>query len=192
MSLFHFSDNHFRPWPYIDSLDDQETEEVIDAKILNIIGSCGHDDCEDCRQWIAYPQSLFGNWTKKPVRKCGIERAVMDREHSSTIYTVDVLENGVFGDSGEERVTTSNKRQYWRNSLQPEVSIDLCIITIMSELFVSVRAEYVYVHYSWTRCRVPSSRCLAPGQSSSPNVYIYHESLTQAQQIYRRAVLFQF
>jgi hypothetical protein len=59
------------------SMDDQENEDVIDAKILNFIGSCGHDNCH---LWIAYPQSLFGNWTAKPVRKCGIECAVKDRE----------------------------------------------------------------------------------------------------------------
>jgi hypothetical protein len=103
-------------------LADQEKEEVIDARVLAVIGSCGHDHCEDCRNWTAYPQSLFGNWTIKPVKKCGIERAVKDREHSSTIYTVDVLENGVFGDSGEYKVTTTNKREYWRNVLLPEAS----------------------------------------------------------------------
>jgi hypothetical protein len=120
------------PWPYIDSLADQEDEEVIDAKIPNVIGSCGHDNCEDCRIWIAYPQSLFGNWTTKPVQKCGIERAVKGREHSSTIYTADVMEDGVFGDSGEFEVTTRNKRQYWRNTLTAE-----------RELGVRVRALFV-------------------------------------------------
>ena len=111
------------PWPYIDSLADQESEEVIDAKIPAIIGSCGHNNCDDCKNWIAYPQSHFGNWTIKPVRKCGIERAVKNRDHSSTIYTVDVLENGVFGDSGETQVTSENKREYWRETLLPEVSV---------------------------------------------------------------------
>jgi hypothetical protein len=112
-------------------LDDQENEDVIDAKILNVIGSCGHDNCQDCTLWIAYPQSLFGNWTAKPVRKCGIERAVKDREHSSTIYTVDVLEDGVFGDSGEYRVTSRNKREYWKNTLQPEVIVNLSLFSFI-------------------------------------------------------------
>lgn len=44
-----------------------------------------------------------------------------DREHSSTIYTVDVLDTGVFGDSGEVKVTATNKRDYWNNVLLPEV-----------------------------------------------------------------------
>jgi hypothetical protein len=108
-------------------LADQESEEVIDAKIPAIIGSCGHDNCDVCRLWTAYPQSLFGNWTIKPVRKCGIEHAVKDREHSSIIHTVDVLDNGVFGDSGEYRVTSRNKREYWRDTLLPEVSANLTL-----------------------------------------------------------------
>jgi len=95
---------------------------VIDAKILSIIGSCGHKDCEDCGQWTSYPQSLFGAWTIKPVRKCGIEWVVKDREYSSKIYTIDVLENSVFGDSGEFWVTSGNKQEYWRDSLLPDAS----------------------------------------------------------------------
>jgi hypothetical protein len=104
-------------------LSDQESEEVIDAGIPAVIGSCGHDDCEDCKNWTAYPQSHFGNWTIKPVRKCGIERAVQ-RENSSTIYTVDVLEDGVFRDSGQAKVTARNKREYWKNTLLPKVIVD--------------------------------------------------------------------
>ena len=77
-----------------------------------------------------YPQSLFGNWTIKPVTKCGIERAVRDREHSSVIYNCDVLENGVFGESGTSRVSARNKREYWRDTLLPDVSFTRCIVLI--------------------------------------------------------------
>jgi len=109
------------PWPYIDTLTDQESEEVIDAKIPAIIGSCGHDDdCQDCKQWIAYPQSLFSIWTIKPVRHSGLDRVIRCGEDSSVIYTVDVLENGVFGDSGTVTVTSRTKRDYWNNTLLPE------------------------------------------------------------------------
>ena len=95
---------------------------MIDAKIPAIIGSCDHDDCDDCKKWIAYPQSHFGNWTIKPVTKCGITGAVKDREHTSVIYNCDVLENGVFGESGTSRVGAPNKREYWRDTLLPDVS----------------------------------------------------------------------
>ena len=44
---------------------------------------------------------------------------------SSTIYTADVLENGVFGDSSEIQVTAENKRDYWRKTLHMEVSTNL-------------------------------------------------------------------
>jgi hypothetical protein len=105
-------------------LADQESDEVIDAKTLAVIGSCGHDNCEDCKNWTAYPQSHFGNWTIKPVRKCGIERAVQ-REKPSTIYMVDVLEDGVFGVSSQTEVTAKNKREYWRDTLLREASVNL-------------------------------------------------------------------
>ena len=141
---------HTRPWPYIDRLADQESEEVIDAKIPAVIGSCGHDDCEDCPNWTAYPQSLFGNWTIKPVRKCGIEGAVKNRDHASTIYTADVLENGVFGDSGELQVTEENKRDYWRNTLLPEVSAICVHQHNISDSAFSERKGYEYARCSWT------------------------------------------
>lgn len=129
LSLWHSSDpRYYRPWPYIDSLTHDLASEH-DANTLNVIGSCGHDDCQDCHQWTAYPQSHFGNWTKKPVQKCGIEWAVKDRENPSTIYTVDILANGVFGASDEYVVTSENKRDYWNRTLLPEVShIDTGII----------------------------------------------------------------
>jgi hypothetical protein len=113
----------YRPWPYIDSLADQEHEDMIDARKPPKIGSCGHDNCQDCTHWIYYPQSHFGNWTIKPVRKCGIEGVVKNYDLVySTIYTADILENGVFGGSGEFQVTPENKREYWRNTLMREVS----------------------------------------------------------------------
>jgi hypothetical protein len=63
---------------------------------------------------------------------------VKDREHSSTIYMVDVLENGVFGDSGEARVTTGNKTDYWRNTLLPDVSFNTNIIVfVMSHSYIN-------------------------------------------------------
>lgn len=111
------------PWPYVDNLDeDQESDEVIDANLPAVIGSCGHDNCSVCSNWTAYPQSHFGNWTIKPVTKCGIERAVRGQEHSCTIYRVDVLENGVFRHDLGTVVTSKNKRKFWNEVLQPEVS----------------------------------------------------------------------
>ena len=73
-----------------------------------------------------------------------------DREHSSTIYTVDVSENGVFGDSGEARVTTGNKRDYWRNTLLPDVSFNPCIIVLAISLAYQrksgIRVRALFVH----------------------------------------------
>lgn len=120
-----------RPWPYIDCLGDQESEERIEASSRSptVIGSCGHaDNCEDCQKWIAYPQSLFGNWTIKPVRKCGIERAVKDNERLSTIYAINVLEDGGFKNSGEICVTSGTKREFWNDVLLKEASAHFGIV----------------------------------------------------------------
>jgi hypothetical protein len=75
---------------------------------------------------------------------------VKNREHSSTIYTVDVLENGVFGDSGEAQVTSKNKREYWRDTLLPEVcsvadtiSSGLVSVGYQREGGIRVRALFV-------------------------------------------------
>lgn len=53
------------------------------------------------------------------------------------IYNCDVLENGVFGESGTVRVSARNKREYWKDTLLPDVSptrrivmIDLILICI--------------------------------------------------------------
>ena len=120
-----------RPWPYVDDLnEDQESEEVIDAEKPEPIGSCGHDNCNICKQWTSYPQSHFLNWTIKPVTKCGIAGAVRGQDHPCTIYRVDVMEDGVFRDDpGTFEVTSANKREFWSNVLQPKVSATRRVIT---------------------------------------------------------------
>jgi hypothetical protein len=140
-------------------LADQESEDVIDAGLPPRIGSCGHDDCDDCENWITYPQSLFGNWTIKPVRKCGIERVVKNHEQPSTIYRADVLDSGVFGPSAQFEVSAKNKGEYWR-SLVLGVSIAnrRVYYPIVSDPAFSVRLEYAYVRCSWIRCQVLSCK----------------------------------
>jgi len=59
---------------------------------------------------------------------------VKGRDHSSTIYTVDVRENGVFEDRGAVQVTAENKREYWRNTLLPEVSVNSDATVVQSRL----------------------------------------------------------
>lgn len=54
--------------------------------------------------------------------------AVKYREHACAIYTVDAFGNGVFRDSGEFNVTTKSKREYWRDTLLPEVSANSSVI----------------------------------------------------------------
>jgi hypothetical protein len=112
-----------RPWPYVDSLEnDQESEAVMDLKTPPPIGPCGHKNCEICKQWTAYPQSHFGNWTIKPVTKCGIAGVVRNNQLPSTIHVVDVLEDGQFKNGKMAEVTSENKRQFWNDVLQSKAS----------------------------------------------------------------------
>jgi hypothetical protein len=155
----HVSDVLSRPWPYVDSLkDDQEDEAVIDAQRPLPIGSCGHHNCDVCRQWTAYPQSHFLNWTIKPVTKCKIERVVRYNEHPSTIYGVDVLENGIFKNCKPAKVTSRNKREYWNKVLQRKASSNPRA-SAMSYLAFSAAPGYVSAHYSWTTCPALYCKC---------------------------------
>lgn len=125
----HYLNVHSRPWPYVDSLDEQDHTDQIDEGKLPIIGSCGHDNCDDCHRWYSYPQSQFGNWTIKPVRKCGIEAAVKNKDHPSMIYTVNVLETGEFKEDRKSEVNPKTKREYWNDVLMTEASAHLNITT---------------------------------------------------------------
>ena len=44
------------------------------------------------------------------------------------IYRCDVLESGVFGELGKSRVSAQNKREYWRDTLLPDVSFTFLIV----------------------------------------------------------------
>ena len=44
------------------------------------------------------------------------------------IYRCDVLESGVFGELGTSRVSAQNKREYWRDTLLPDVSFTFLIV----------------------------------------------------------------
>ncbi|KDQ10147.1 hypothetical protein BOTBODRAFT_190632 [Botryobasidium botryosum FD-172 SS1] len=106
------------PWPWVDDVNDQE--EANNTNPDGIIGSCSHQNCNDCPQWIGYPQSLFGNWTIKPVIKCRIEEAVKQDNIQSTIYTVNVGDDGNFEAPARRIVTNENKREYWNQVLMPK------------------------------------------------------------------------
>ena len=89
-----------------------------------------------------------------------------NRNHPSTIYTADVLENGVFGDSGEFQVTEQNKRDYWKNTLLPDVSAFCVHHHSVSDSAFSGRKGYESARCSWIECLALSYRCLALGTLS--------------------------
>ena len=118
------SDLRHSPWPYIDNLEnDQESSGVVGAGYPPKIGSCGHDNCGECIQWISYPQSHSQSWTLKRVTKSGIARVVRDLVAPTSIYTIDVFEDGVFRNSATALVTSKNKQEYWRHMLSSDSEV---------------------------------------------------------------------
>jgi hypothetical protein len=159
------------PWPWVDECD---LAEALDE--LNDLDSkpgsdaptplvpCRHKECDDCPSWNTYPQSLFGNWTPKPVAKCKIADVVVN-SHSSTciIRHVDVQDTGVFEGHGKEEVSQKNVREYWRNFMDAEVS---CPASKHASLrwYISVKEVYGCGRSSLNTCRDPFYRCLAPSK----------------------------
>jgi len=107
------------PWPWMD--------------LKNIDSSISTGDEEIDSSWPGYPQNKFGNWTPNQV-----ERSEMlircSKNQSSTVYMMDVLDNGNFvpstmGDGDPNEPSTvgpgpESENVFW-NSLQREVSLIL-------------------------------------------------------------------
>jgi hypothetical protein len=83
--------------------------------------------------WAGYPQNLFGNWTPDQV-----ERSQMlikcSKNHSSTVYWMDVLDKGSFipskmGNSETTgTVTRLDEHAFWDSILQGEVGLTLSFV----------------------------------------------------------------
>ncbi|KAJ8584948.1 hypothetical protein M405DRAFT_825860, partial [Rhizopogon salebrosus TDB-379] len=93
------------PWPWMDfSKIDDTTVTTQDTTSID-------------ESWRGYPRNLFGNWTPDQV---GRSQMLMkcSKNQSSTIYWMDVLENGMFaranmGNGDTTTVTTANEDDFW-------------------------------------------------------------------------------
>jgi hypothetical protein len=94
-------------------LDSEETNIPVEDR------RCAHENCEICPNWLRYPQSHFPNWTHDQVVRCKIAGAIKGRQHSCSIFHVDVREEqGKFVKKSEDpddefRLTTENQRDLW-------------------------------------------------------------------------------
>jgi hypothetical protein len=75
--------------------------------------------------WRGYPQNMFGNWTPDQVGRSQM-LLKCSKNQSSTIYWMDVLNNGMFaranmGNGDTSTVRTANEDEFW-DMLQGEVS----------------------------------------------------------------------
>lgn len=83
--------------------------------------------------WPGYPQKLFGNWTPDQVKRSQMLTKCSNNQRS-TIYWMDVLDNGKFECSSIENghistVATGDLEQFWR-ILQGEVCLVLSLVSV--------------------------------------------------------------
>ncbi|KAG9311756.1 hypothetical protein JVU11DRAFT_7999 [Chiua virens] len=76
------------PWPWMDF-------DVDASEVHPLPPGLTQDD-----RWRYYPQSLFGNWTRDQVERCGILK--IPRDQRCKLYTVTVLEGGIFEKTTED------------------------------------------------------------------------------------------
>jgi hypothetical protein len=114
------------PWPWMD-FDKVDRVATVTTDVTVVTSAAPATPTTDIPLafWPGYPQKLFGNWTPDQV-----ERSQMlikcSKNHSSTIYWMDVLDNGSFipskmGNSETTgTVTRVNEHAFW-DILQREV-----------------------------------------------------------------------
>ncbi|KAF8122691.1 hypothetical protein EV363DRAFT_1404712 [Boletus edulis] len=90
------------PWPWMDF-------DADDSQVLPLPpGGLGQDP-----EWDRYPQSLFGNWTRDQVERCGILRMNSTHNQACSVHRVDVLKDGEFDKSEDRTVTVEHPRAFW-------------------------------------------------------------------------------
>ena len=95
----------------------------------NVHNTDAAGDDEIDKSWRGYPRNLFGNWTPDQVQRSEM-LIKCSKNQSSTVYMMDVLNNGKFisstmGDGNPHDPSTvgpANEDVFW-NSLQREVSL---------------------------------------------------------------------
>ncbi|KAJ8586909.1 hypothetical protein M405DRAFT_883012, partial [Rhizopogon salebrosus TDB-379] len=93
------------PWPWMDfSKIDDTTVTTQDTTRID-------------ESWRGYPQNMFGNWTPDQVGRSQM-LLKCSKNQSSTIYWMDVLNNGMFaranmGNGDTSTVRTANEDEFW-------------------------------------------------------------------------------
>jgi hypothetical protein len=96
-----------RPWPWID--DDHEEDGTPSTPPAR----CNHPGCNDCNQWLGYPQSHFPNWTPRQIERSRIAGAIRAQDRPCTVHSVDVKKDGKFVVDNPER-PVDNTVEFWR------------------------------------------------------------------------------
>jgi hypothetical protein len=94
--------------------------------LRNIDDTIVAGDVKIDKSWRGYPQNLFGNWTPDQVKRSQM-LIKCSNNHTSTVYWMDVLDNGMFtrsnmGNGSASTVTSENEDTFWE-ILQGEVGL---------------------------------------------------------------------
>ena len=101
--------------------------------------------------WCGYPQSLFPNWTKTQVDRCKMLTDCPDGD--STVFKVDVLNDGTFDPEGPEMATikdsdSASEDKFWERIHSPVsslASVDSSIKQSWSQRDKNVRVRAIFV-----------------------------------------------
>jgi len=79
-------------------------------------------DASTATKWSGYPQDLFGNWTPDQVQRSQM-LIKCSKNQSSTIYWMDVLDDGKFTTPNMTVTPTNDSENDFWNMLQGEASV---------------------------------------------------------------------
>jgi len=79
-------------------------------------------DASTVTKWSGYPQNLFGNWTPDQVQRSQMIKKC-SKKQSSTIYWMDVLDDGKFITPNMTVTPTNGSENDFWNMLQGEASL---------------------------------------------------------------------
>ncbi|KAF8523160.1 hypothetical protein BU17DRAFT_20807, partial [Hysterangium stoloniferum] len=132
------------PWPW-QSLDDKIPDHT--SSILHTHNTPG--TCEGCH-WRNYPESLFPNWKDDQVVRSKIKK-VLDESGESTIYHIEVEENGIF--LRPDRTTVSNETDFEELTKQPTEPRRLrvfCVDNLTVPVMQMLGKKYNIEPFFWT------------------------------------------
>jgi len=113
--------------------------------------------------WCKYPQALYPNWTPRQQKKSKIAGVIATKHDSSTIYVLDVIEDGIFVNLGKREVRESTQDEQWRVMQEEVCGVHSCFASSSLIVWFGTRTDpkvFEYGQSSWTVYQDRYYRCL--------------------------------